>query len=394
MRTTCPACGAGDIRSILRLPAVPVNSCLVLRSREEALAFPVGDIDLHFCDRCTFVFNAAFDEALTRYAAGYEEAQGYSGTFTRFEEELVADLVSRHGVRGKSVIEIGCGKGDFLLRLCAAGANRGVGFDPAFDPARVPPPDGSVSFVRDVYSRQHARQRADFYVCKMTLEHIADSAAFVGMLRDAIGANAEAVVFIQVPDAARILSQAAFEDIYYEHCAYFTEASLRDLFARHGFAVLETKSVFGGQYLTLAARARQPGAPVTLRKAVADQSRDELKTFGARVHLAREAWGRRLAQLHCCGAKTVLWGGGSKAVAFLTGVPHSATIELVVDINPYRQGSHLPVTGQRIVAPDDLVQYRPDVVIVANRVYEDEIRRDLAGRGLQPEVLLLEAIRE
>jgi hypothetical protein len=36
-----------------------------------------------------------------------------------------------------------------------------------------------------------------------------------------------------------------------------------------------------------------------------------------------------------------------------------------------------------------LMQYRPDVVIVMNPVYRDEIRRDLDVRGLRPDILAL-----
>ena len=47
----------------------------------------------------------------------------------------VLDLIRRYDLRGKEVIEIGCGKGEFLSLLCEVGDNRGVGFDPADDDA-------------------------------------------------------------------------------------------------------------------------------------------------------------------------------------------------------------------------------------------------------------------
>jgi len=42
---------------------VPVNSCILLRTREEALAYPRGDIALGFCGGCGFICNLAFDPA-------------------------------------------------------------------------------------------------------------------------------------------------------------------------------------------------------------------------------------------------------------------------------------------------------------------------------------------
>jgi hypothetical protein len=59
----------------------------------------------------------------------------------------------------------------------------------------------------------------------------------------------------------------------------------------------------------------------------------------------------------------------------------------VVDINPNRHGFFMAKTGQQIVGPDFLEEYRPDVVIVMNPVYKGEIVADLKQRGLEPEVL-------
>ena len=47
------------------------------------------------------------------------------------------------------------------------------------------------------------------------------------------------------------------------------------------------------------------------------------------------------------------------------------------------------VTGQEIVSPDFSGEYRPDVVIVMNSVYVNEIKKDLTRLGLAPKVLAL-----
>ena len=54
----CAACGGGDIRTFYQVKDVPAHSCLMLSSREEALAFPRGDIELGFCGGCGFIGSA------------------------------------------------------------------------------------------------------------------------------------------------------------------------------------------------------------------------------------------------------------------------------------------------------------------------------------------------
>jgi hypothetical protein len=78
-----------------------------------------------------------------------------------------------------------------------------------------------------------------------------------------------------------------------------------------------------------------------------------------------------------------VWGGGSKAVAFLTALAPGQEIELVVDVNPHKHGTYLPGTGQRVVRPEALVHVRPDVAIVMNPIYEAEIRATLDSMELR-----------
>jgi hypothetical protein len=78
----------------------------------------------------------------------------------------------------------------------------------------------------------------------------------------------------------------------------------------------------------------------------------------------------------------VVWGSGSKGVAFLTALDLDKEIEYVVDINPYRQGKFMAGTGQQIVGPSFLAEYKPDVAIAMNPIYESEIQSDLRRMGL------------
>ncbi len=64
MASTCYACDGGDLRGIYRVERVPVHSCLMLDSRDEALRFSCGDVDLAFCQSCGFIQNRRYDSSL------------------------------------------------------------------------------------------------------------------------------------------------------------------------------------------------------------------------------------------------------------------------------------------------------------------------------------------
>lgn len=384
----CRACGCDETAIFHRALSVPTNSCLLIPSREEALAFPRGEIALAFCPRCGFVFNASFERCLTEYSARYEETQGFSPTFRAFQDDLAADLVERHALQGGTVMEIGCGKGEFLTRLCELGAARGIGFDPAYIEERNRSAAAErVEVIRDFYSEKYAHLQGDFIVCKMTLEHIEEPQALLSAIRRSIGDRTGTPVFFQVPDATRIFHDCAFEDIYYEHCSYFTPGSLVRLFTAAGFAVRRLETGFGGQYLMIEAEAAEGASSPCVEDLPA--WRGSIGTFGERFARKEAAWRRRLAGWREEGRTVVLWGSGSKGVAFLATVAQEARIPFVVDINPHRQMHFMAGTGQPIVSPEALREIRPDVVVVMNAVYREEIAADLGRLGLAPELLTL-----
>jgi hypothetical protein len=365
--------------------SVPTNSCLLVEDRARALDFPTGDIVLALCSGCGFIFNAAWDSERTVYSDQYEETQGFSPTFNTFNRAIAEELVSSYGIRGKTVLEIGCGKGEFLSLICELGGNRGIGYDPSFVPARQRS-EQDVRFVREFFTENTNEIAPDLLCCKMTLEHIGQTNQFIRSVRS-VAKRKDSVIFFQVPDVRRILEEGAFWDVYYEHCSYFSATSLKHLFNGTGFAVQRVWTGYDSQYLMIVTSPAERGSGVTFGEA--DDVAAIIRMsgcFAATAARSRAAWLSRLRKWADAGQRTVLWGSGSKAVAFLTtlGVRHE--VEHVVDINPYRVGKYLPGTGQRIIAPAFLRDYRPDNVVIMNPVYRDEVGRELARQRCEPRV--------
>lgn len=388
----CQSCSSGDIRIFHRLEAVPSNSCILLSSRGEAMNYPKGNIYLGFCERCGFISNVAFDSRLTEYSDRYEETQGFSPTFNEFQKKLAEELIERYQLHNKDIIEIGCGKGEFLNLLCEAGNNRGIGFDPGYLSDRNKGAAAhQINFIKDFYSEKYSHYQGDFIVCKMTLEHIFAPFEFLSMIRRSIGNSLNTVVYFQVPDVTRILKECAFEDIYYEHCSYFSPGSLIRLFHNCEFTVLRYETGYNNQYLMIEAR---PSAAKGESSLSGTDDLNKLKAFVANFETEYRnmisQWRTKLHDFGSKGQKVVLWGSGSKAVAFLTSLNIVNEVEFVVDINPHRHGFYMAGTGQRIVSPAFLKAYVPDVIIIMNSIYRNEIQKDIERMGLEPELLNVE----
>jgi hypothetical protein len=178
-------------------------------------------------------------------------------------------------------------------------------------------------------------------------------------------------------------------DYLYEHCLYFTKGSLARLFTACGFEVLRIWSRFDSQLLTIDAQPAdgseappkpQPGSTETERL---------LLRFASRHATKLDSWRLRLATLHREGETMAIWGAGARGAMFLNTADDERRISWAVDVNPRKHGHFVAGTGQRIVAPQELNELRPQVILIMNRAYEAEIRSALAGLGLDPQILVV-----
>ena len=388
LRDRCPTCGSEATRPFYEVDRVPTNSVLLLESAEQAREFPTGRISLSHCASCGHVYNRAFDPQLTEYSGRYESTQAYSPTFNAFHRRLAQDMIDRFDLHGKEIIEIGCGDGEFLVLLCEQGGNSGLGFDPAHHAGRVPfSGDTDLRFVADFYSDRYSEHSADFVTCKMTLEHIIDTGAFIRSVRGAIGDRLDTTVCFQIPNGRYVFGDLAFWDVYYEHCSYFTHGSLARLFRQQSFDVFDLWTDYDDQYLMVAATPTEEPTPGRLpAEDDLDEIAAEVARFETEVPRRIERWRTFLRDERENDRTVVLWGGGSKGVAFLTSVGVTDEVAAVVDINPNKAGTYMAGTGHEIVNPPSLTDVKPDTVIVMNPIYVEEIRRDLDELGLSPDV--------
>ncbi|MDT9189081.1 MAG: class I SAM-dependent methyltransferase [Limnospira sp. PMC 894.15] len=387
---TCPNCGHQEMWVFYEVRDVPVHSCLMMPTRQEALDFPRGDVVLGYCENCGFITNTAFDSKWSAYAPNYEDQQSFSPTFNQFALDLANRLIDKYNLRDKDVVEIGCSKGDFLVLMCELGNNRGVGIDPSAVVGRVQSPATErIRFIQDYYSERYTEYVGDFICCRHTLEHIYPTAEFVGTVRRSIG-NRPTSVFFEIPDMGRVLKDLAFEDIYYEHCSYFTPGTLARLFRASGFEVTDVYLAYSDQYLLIEAEpVSDLSGKIHPFEESPDQVKQDMRHFATHVQGKINHWKEHLQIAQAEGKRVVVWGSGSKCVAFLTTLKTENQVQYIVDINPHRHGQFIPGVGHEIMSPEFLKEYQPDEIIVMNPIYCAEIQKMLDDMGVSTKLIPL-----
>ncbi len=385
-QTPCPVCGGTDAQHFFRLDDVPTVCNRHWTSPEEAVAVRRAAIDLALCADCSHVYNASFDETLAEYTEGYGNPLHGSTIFRDYAEQTARHLLEGFGLRGKTILELGCGDGYFLRRLCELGDNRGIGFDRSLPQATN---DGVVSLRAEDFVPGALDEGVDFVVCRHVVEHASDPTRFVDVARRALAQQPGSGFYFEVPNGSSLFETRSGWDILYEHVSYFSAASLSRLCVGAGLDVRQVRPSFAGQYLSIEGYRDGTRPPLAIEPVRVAAQSDSCRDFATDFEALMNSWRDKLRDWKKAGEVTVLWGAGTKGVMFLNHLGAGSEIDRVVDISPGKHGLYVPGTGHRICSPKDLTRARPQRVIVMNEQYEREIREQLADLGVDTTVCVV-----
>jgi len=367
-----------------RLQRQPVVLNYRFTNARAAARVPRRDIHLRQCRQCGLIFNAAFAPEAVLYDENYENRQCFSPAFTAHLERLAQDLTQRYALAKGGILEVGCGKGDFLRLLCRTAGTLGVGFDTSFEPP-IEPEQTQVEFHRSYLQASAVPGNFAAVICRHVIEHVPDIGSFLGELQAIAAAARARLVLLETPRFEWIAKHQCVWDIFYEHCNYFPSPTLAHLCRRAGFRVLRQRAVFGGQYQTLelspepqSQRAPRPPGIRPTSSLVSFARTAERKLAAIEQLIRRKSkngpWG--------------IWGAGAKGVAIINQLPQERPT-MVVDSNPAKQGGAIPGTRVPIVAPDDPRLDTLKLILIANPNYAAEIRATLRERHYTGAVAIL-----
>ena len=229
----CPLTGNTNTQIIYEQVGVPLIQNKVYPTSEEAKAAKKINVVLAQSQDNGFVFSANFDESIIDYDQHYQNEQSNSGFFKEHLNHVIA-IMEENKILNKKIVEIGCGKAFFMDMLLQKGEDI-TGFDPTYE-------GDSPKVVKDFFSEKYSGIGAETIILRHTLEHISTPFHFIQTIAKAN--NNRGKIYIEVPTFEWIVNNNAVEDIFYEHCNYFTLETLQQFF---------TESVgghfFNGQYI-------------------------------------------------------------------------------------------------------------------------------------------------
>jgi len=236
----CRVCGESlPERPLLRYPDMP-PSAQGFTDEPAARAGCGIDLALFQCAACGMI---QLDNPPVVGHRDVVRASAYSAQMREFRQNQFADWVHRHRLDGRSVVEIGCGRGEYLALLNETGA-RACGVEHAADAVRACRGLGLKAARAYPSRRRQALPGAPFdgFMTLNFVEHWPDP---IGGLRTVARSLTDgAIGLVEVPNFDMVVGAGMFAELCADHLLYFTRDTLRFTLQRAGFEVLDCRPVW------------------------------------------------------------------------------------------------------------------------------------------------------
>jgi SAM-dependent methyltransferase len=266
-----------------------------------------------------------------------------------------SDFVRRYSLQDRKVIEIGCGKGEYLSIMRDVGT-KAYGLEHLKE--SVDYCINNVLDVREGFIENDSRILADapfdaFFIMNF-LEHLPDpNSTLRGIYNNLTG---DGLGLVEVPNFDMIIRKRLFSEFTSDHLFYFTGETLATVLNLNGFEVLEINEIWH-QYILSAVVRKRKALDIAHFYAYQEKLKKEIDEYIKRFGFK----------------KVAIWGAGHQALSLISMLGLKNRIRYVVDSAPFKQGKFTPATHIPIVAPNNLNTDPVEAVIVMAAAYSDEV---------------------
>jgi len=302
-------------------------------------------------------------------------------------KEFAEEMVKRFGLSRESfVLEIGSNDG-YLLQWFKDTGCMVHGIDPSSGPVARAMGHG-IPTIEGYFSKDFAKQHEAQYdlICGINvLAHQPDINDFVEGLRIALKPGG--VIVMEFPWLLKTIEGLQFDQIYQEHYSYFSFGAIESIFRAHGLWIFDVEEIplHGGSIRIYATQLDlNPVTEGRARWQMIDrewqQDLNELEGhlgFQPRLELIRQSVLNFLMSNQP--SRICAYGAPAKASTFLNYCKVTPDLlPFTVDISLHKRGRFMPGSHIPILAEEDLINYRPDYVVILGWNIKDEIMQQLS----------------
>lgn len=445
MKMKCLACGH-EIKKLMTFKDMPSSAQDIPAEDELNDDHPIT-LDLCQCIECGLV---QFDCEPVSYYKDVIRAGGGTSTMTKLRHEEYARLLEHmreHGVKGRNIVEVGCGRGEFLrmwqnLSEDEAGAEaleKDMEKDPLSGQPKALPlrltgiehkkelVDEANAHAEDYYDAQKVRN-SDFDIKVKHFPKVKHSInkghfpkvnyrvyegfaegeytypdgpfdAFVQFNflehqpypKDVLqniwhNLKPKALGLVTVPSFEYILQYNGYYELLHDHIANYTEFTLQKLFQDNGFEVLDMRLV-NRDTIEIIVKKADPDDLTNLRYNGQLIDVSSLKESYDRLN---EEVNAHLTQLSAENKTMAIWGASHQGFTLAATTKLGGKVKYIIDSAKFKQGKYAPASHIPIVSPDHFATDPVDEILIVAPGYTDEIAGIIHERyGADVRILVL-----
>ena len=350
----------------LKIPVI-TNSPLSKKNKKMNL----GKILLRKNKSTGFIENSLFQVKKIKYDDNYQNDQSNSLQFKNHMMNMFK-ILKKNFSKNSKLIEVGCGKGEFLSIVGKEKYFQYQGYDSTYQ--------GNNKNIFKRYLKKNDNIQADVVVLRHVLEHIKEPHIFLKKMKKIFG---DANIFIEVPNYDWIIRNNAFYDITYEHVNYFSKKSLASIFNNK---FQERGLCFNNQYQYFLGNLKNISYNF--------EKKYEKKKYWIYLDFYKlfPKIKTTLNQIESISSKyknIYIWGAATKGCMFLIHCSDNKKlkkkIKNAVDINKFKCGKYLPISKIKIIHKNEFmkkVNSKEDLLLISNPNYKREIMQELKENSL------------
>ncbi len=332
----------------------PANSSRFFDDHNEAVAENLGNIHLVWDSELEIVVNQMFSPDLVRYDSKYCTSVSSIGSEYKIPTLDYIDKVLELTDKNPTIIDIGCGQGEFVFALRDKGLNA-FGFDPVLRK--------QSTFLESKYW-DSSDLIGDIYVMRCVLPHIQNPWSFLAQ----ISASApNAVVLIEFQRLEWILENRIWYQISHDHVNLF---SISDFEKR--YTVLDSGTFAQGEWGWVLIN------PSQWRKTQGNFPESYIESF-AKLFLNKKQF---LNNLEGGNRQIAIWGAAGKGAVLAHALLAVRGEFLAIDADVHRWGYFLEASGSKILSPiEAMANLDPEtLILVCNPNHVEEIKNYVGNK--------------
>ena len=311
-------------------------------------------VDLEIC-QCVGCDLVQLSNEPVPYYREVIRAAAFSEEMKEFRLRQFNQFVKKYSLKGKKVLEAGCGKGEYLSLMNEFGID-GYGTEYSKESVDYCNKNGlkvSQMFIEDGTEKIEGGKFDAFFILNF-FEHVPNPNITLKGISNNL--NDDGIGLIEVPNFDMMLRNNMFSEFINDHLFYFTRETLESTLSMNGFDVIECKEIWYDYIISAVVKKRERtdiSRFVDYKEKVKKEINDYVDMFSEK--------------------KVAIWGAGHQALAIMSMTELGDRIRYVVDDAPFKQNKFTPATHIPIVSADKLDEDPVEAIIVMAASYSDEV---------------------